>query len=127
MSLYNALFGNHPLAALVVGDIGLEVSEFGRFRDAWIEADPVSGARLTVYTRLGGGNRQDYKDIIHSLQAHPRYRGDRDDSFDSTYASFYFAPSQKLAEVLDDNPLPAMVDTDQRWHDRLAQLEEDPR
>jgi hypothetical protein len=48
--------------------------------------DPV----IVVYTRNGGGNRDDYAETTDRLQAHPFYIEDYDDDFDRTYASYVF-------------------------------------
>jgi hypothetical protein len=105
----------------------------GRFRDAWIEAEPDGPPILVIYTRNGGGNRDDQHEAIAAMQQHPLYLRDRDDTFDSTYATFYFTcptdPPSGLSDedwtplrtALNDNADPP-VDTDQRWLDAINQL-----
>ena len=59
-----------------------------------VDPDQMSGntdnPEMFVYTRAGGGNRDDYAREIMGLQAHPLYVRDYDDPFDSTYATFVF-------------------------------------
>jgi hypothetical protein len=107
MSLYNSLFGCHPLAMFVLRTLGLHVSSVPRFRDVYLQA-----GKIVVYTRSGGGNR-DYYESEEScrecypslfnvpgqepegpwnsdLRRHPLYISDSDCEIDSTYANFYF-------------------------------------
>ena len=83
--------------------------EYPRFRDCFLgrttrDADtdemgiplrktdyPDTRAReVTVYTGVGGGNRESYAEDIEILRAMPTYITDYDDQFDSTFASFVF-------------------------------------
>jgi hypothetical protein len=53
MSLYNMVFGQNPIADLLLGILGLTREDVGRFRDAF-----VSEGQIAIYTRNGGGNRE---------------------------------------------------------------------
>jgi hypothetical protein len=86
MSLYNALFGVNQSAPFLLRTLGLNVSDAGRFRDCYI-----SGDKIVLYTRNGGGNREDYQHVFDSLSKHPNYITDYDDDFDCTYASIEFS------------------------------------
>lgn len=124
MSLYNMVAGYHPHAGLVLHLLGKEPGDFARFRDAWVERDEQGAPRLAIYTRLGGGNRDDCEDTIDSITEHPLYLHDADDSFDCTYATFYFrVPDEHLQEV--DDALPkdvGPVDTDARWQQLINSI-----
>lgn len=131
--LYNMLVpGGFERAAVLLPIVGINptAGSVFRLRDAWVEKDPDAGLVVHVYTRVGGGNREDYADIILALQHLPEYLRDADDSFDSTYASFWFkvpegGSSAALADItaaLADIAVDP-VDTGQRWKDMLAQLE----
>src|SRR3990167_8100409 len=98
MSLYNLLHGNDNNARIVLAMLGLEPEDCGRFRDAWIEED---GKHLIVFTRNGGGNREEYQPVIDTLAKHPNYVTDFDDDFDCTYASIRFTVPEKYAELAE--------------------------
>ena len=57
--LYNLIFGVDPAMPLVVSILRPDQAKVPRLRDAWIDIrEPAP--RLVIYTRAGGGNRQDY-------------------------------------------------------------------
>ena len=91
MSLYNILFGKNHNTATILAALNLTEGVIERFRDVWIEE---YNNRIVIYTRAGGGNREDYPNEI--LTQHPLYLYDEDDAFDSTYAYYYFAMPEAL-------------------------------
>ena len=93
MSLFNALFGESGLRPLIVGVLGTD--DFGRYRDCWVEMS-AGKPRIAVYTRNGGGNRDDYEDVFDTLASHPLYLYDEDSDFDCTYATIYFKVPENL-------------------------------
>ena len=52
--LYNALFGVNPIADTLLFTLGYTREDCGRFRDCYIENN-----KIIIYTRNGGGNRDD--------------------------------------------------------------------
>ncbi len=92
MSLYNMMHGVSPATFFVLPMLGKHPDEYPRFRDCFIsnEEHPQYDNHIHVYTRTGGGNRDDYEAEIEAMRALPEYVTDFDDSFDSTYASFVF-------------------------------------
>lgn len=123
--LYNTLIpGGFERADLLLPLVGInpETGPAFRLRDAWVETSPLTGLALHVYTRVGGNNRADYTAVINQLRDLPTYLRDDDDSFDSTYASFWFRiPEVYAAELKDVASAP--IDTGQRWRvliDRLG-------
>ena len=91
MSLYNALFGRNPASRLLLAMLNLTEGDVGRFRDCYLKRDEETKELcIVVYTRNGGGNRDDYEAVTEALQAHPAYLSDADDDFDCTYASYFF-------------------------------------
>ncbi len=137
MSMYDLVAGDggqRDRGAILLAVLGNP--NVGRFRDAWVEKGEAGEPVIAIYTRNGGGNRQCYCDdgehelsgpctgVIASelLPAHPLYLRDVDDSFDSTYATFYFRTPDEyrdaLAEVAQEP-----VDTDARWQQMIAALE----
>lgn len=127
MSMYNLLFGNNPFAPVVLAL--LSPREFGRVRDAWVEKLPDGSLRLVVYTRNGGNNRGDY---MPDFGGDPLFIEDRDDSYDSTYASIYFRVPENIEALLCELGAPPdfrlgaiacdPIDTGKRWADALRLL-----
>lgn len=83
MSLYNALFGENSESHVLLGMIGVNKEYFDRYRDVELIED---GKKIRVFTRLGGGNREDYQETWDKIQSHKLYITDYDDDFDCTYA-----------------------------------------
>lgn len=83
MSLYNSLFGENEEAPVLLGMLGVNKEYFDRYRDIELIHD---GTRIQVFTRLGGGNRPDYKETWDKIRNHDLYIKDYDDDFDCTYA-----------------------------------------
>ena len=83
--LYNVLFGRNDHAGFLLGLLGKEAGDFGRFRDVYVTED-----HIVVHTRNGGGNREDYEDVFEDMSEHPWYSHDADDDYDCTYANIYF-------------------------------------
>ena len=77
MRLYNLVFGEHDHADLLLSCLGLSKGDFGRFRPAYI-----GDGQIVVYTRVGGGNREDYESVFVQMQKHPNFLRDEDDDFD---------------------------------------------
>lgn len=93
--MFNMLFGKNPLSDMILATLGLTPGDFGRFRDCYIKDN-----QICVYTRCGGGNREDYQSVFDEMEKHPCYYDDQDDDFDSTYATFYFSFPAEFAEDL---------------------------
>jgi hypothetical protein len=125
MSLYNALFGVNPFAELLLATLKLSPDAVGRFRDVHLTED---GKRIVVFTRNGGGNREEYQDVIAQLQAHPLYVRDWDDDFDCTYASFEFKVPEEHKDFADflhgltQDKRPPM----QKFDELLTKMKENP-
>lgn len=96
MSLYNTLFGMNEEAVVLLGMIGLDKEYFKRFRDIELIE---KGTKIRVFTRLGGGNREDYKSEWEKIRKHELYIKDYDDSFDETYAYIEFNILDKYKET----------------------------
>lgn len=99
MSLYNAIFGENKSADQLLAMLGLTKASVGRYRDCYLD----DKGQIVVYTRNGGGNRDDYAEETAELQAHPLYLDDYDDDFDCTYAYYRFRvpeEQRKKAEAI---------------------------
>lgn len=77
--------------------LGLTPNDVGRYRDCYLSKD---GKTIIVYTRNGGGNRDNYQDVFNQLSSHPNYITDYDDEYDETFASIEFSvPSEYTEQV----------------------------
>lgn len=116
MSLYNAINGVNQATFFILPMLGKHPDEYPRFRDCFIgglenadENDQFGIPQkktseekvISVYTRVGGGNRDDYESQIEELQKMPNYLRDYDDDFDSTFATFVFSIPEKWKADFD--------------------------
>lgn len=93
MSLYNKLFDENKDAMALLGMIELTRNDFQRYRDVWLNKE---GTIITVFTRLGGNNRKEYKQVFENIRKNPYYVQDFDDNFDETYAYIRFKVPEKI-------------------------------
>ena len=118
--LYNMVFGYNELAGPLLSAIQLAPGEVPRFRDCFLTKD---GTEIVVYTRTGGGNREEYADRTprwHAAQATCVTRMTRSNS---TYALFFFAVPEMFKEPCLKAAAAGMgVDPAERWNDALAAL-----
>ena len=102
------LLNTEPTAGLVLRALGLAPEKIPRLRDAYITWLDETRNRpvFVIYTRTGGGNRDFYESLKNRETYYPKedfqgpfnedlrkvqgYIWDEDDSFDNTYAYFYF-------------------------------------
>lgn len=91
--MYNMLFGENDLADVLLKMLNLTKEDCGRYRDCYLD---IMGEKIIIYTRNGGGNREDYEDVFDVLSKHPNYICDYDDDFDCTYASIEFSVPDKF-------------------------------
>lgn len=103
MSLYNLMNGVSNATFFVLPMLGKHPDEYPRFRDCFLgdEEHPEYNNHIIVYTRTGGGNREDYEEQINKMTEHPNYVTDYDDSFDSTFASWVFSVPEKWKPDFD--------------------------
>ena len=86
MSLYNMCCGESENADKLLEVLGLSRDDCGRYRDCYLHDN-----QIIIYTRNGGGNREEYQDVIDELAKHPNYVNDYDDDFDNTYCYIVFS------------------------------------
>lgn len=96
MSLYEKLFGENEEAPAILGFAGLTRGMFMRYRDCFLNPE---GTIVTVITRIGGGNRSEYRQAHTDIKRHPNYICDYDDAFDNTYCYFEFKVNDKYLET----------------------------
>lgn len=103
MSLYNLLRGMSPATFFVLPMLGKHPEAYPRFRDCFIgdEEHPEYVDHIHIYTRTGGGNREEYEDENNAMRAMDGFVTDFDDSFDSTYASWVFKVPEKWRSEFD--------------------------
>lgn len=95
MALYTQLFGENKEATSILGFANLNREMFPRYRDVFLCDD---GNNVIVYTRIGGPNRNNYKQQIKNIKQHKQFIKDYDDKYDNTYAYFKF---KVLPEYID--------------------------
>lgn len=137
MSLYNMINGVQPATFFLLPMLGKHPDEYPRFRDCFPgiltnskEEDqfgiPKKQSNLdpfiSVYMRIGGGNREAYEDEIKEMQKSAHYLKDYDDDFDNTFATFIFLiPAHFLAdyEKIKEGKL---LETSQQYQDILYKV-----
>jgi hypothetical protein len=117
MSLYNAVNGLQPSTFFILPMLGKHLDKYPRFRDCFVgkmEQDfenldqfgiPTlkhgDEKLISVYTRVGGGNRESHQAEIQELRNMPEYVEDFDDGFDSTFATFVFKVPERFESDFD--------------------------
>lgn len=96
MSLYNALFGQNKDTLILLEILGVDRDYFNRFRDIELIKN---GNIIRVFTRIGGSNRDYYKDNWEKIKNNFLYIKDYDDDFDNTYAYIEFNIPKNYKEV----------------------------
>lgn len=91
------IFGQNPASDILLAILGLTRADVGRYRDCYTNDD---GTEIIVYTRNGGGNREDYQPVIDELAKHPNYLRDEDDEYDCTYASIVFSVPEPVRDAV---------------------------
>lgn len=94
------LHGVNPAKNILLSILNIDTPESeyssGRFRDIYVNED---GTKIILFTRNGGGNREEYQPIIDKLAEHPNYLTDYDDDYDCTYAYIEFSVPEKAQEL----------------------------
>lgn len=93
MTFYNMLFGMNPHSDLLLAVLGLKKNDVERFRDVSTSGD---GAKIEVYTRTGGGNREAYPNL--TMRKLTTWTGSSDDDYDSTYCTDSFMVPEEFVE-----------------------------
>lgn len=96
MSLYNALFGENEETPVLLGMLAVNKEYFDRFRDVDLIEE---GTKIRVFTRLGGGNREGYRETWDKIRKHDLYIKDYDDDFDCTFAYVEFNIPEQFKET----------------------------
>jgi hypothetical protein len=118
MSLYNMLHGCNKMAGHFLQLLGLVEGEIERFRDVFVKTHRKE-RYIVVYTRTGGGSRDDYPN--DALTSNEYYVRDHDDAFDPTYAHYYFRipdAAKELVSTMADDTSPT-----EKWKSLFEKLE----
>lgn len=99
MGFYNMLFGENPIADILLKMLDLERADLGRYRDCYLNKE---GTEIIIYTRNGGLNRNNHKKFYKRIVKHSNYLRDKDDSFDNTYAEIFFSVPKKYADNIKE-------------------------
>lgn len=119
MSLYHMVFGQNPSHTRLLEMLGVTEDQVPRYRDCFLDRE----GHIVIHTRTGGGNRFAYKAGNIRLTQIPGYQSDNDDSFDSTYANFYYGiPDEFKAECEVLRGMGAERDPHIAWQQLLAKL-----
>lgn len=127
MGMYNLVFGSGKDGTVLLAALGFKSSgEVGRYRDAWLEKTDASpnGYRIAVYTRNGGGNREEY---MPDFSEHSLYLSDVDEDSDCTYATIYFRVPDELLPLIAESEasggeIGAPVNMSDRWQEAIAAI-----
>jgi len=123
MGLYDIVLGDglqQERGMVYLGLLGFP--PVARFRDAWVETSD-GGPVIAIYTRQGGTNRAgSCAESNRLLAAHPLYVRDRDDTFDSTYCTFWFRVPAEAREALAGVAVEP-ADMSARWREAIARVE----
>jgi hypothetical protein len=96
--MYNAIHGENPFAGELLMMIGIERSQFLRYRDAY-----VKDGKVIVYTRNGGANRTgEIGEFMRLIRKYTGYVSDKDDDFDNTYAYITFSVKSEYLERMKE-------------------------
>jgi len=115
--MYNLVFGTNQMSDAILATLGLTRDNCGRFRDCG-----VARGEIWVYTRNGGGNRDEYQDTLDALAEHPCYLRDEDDDFDCTYCTIYFRFPEPFANALNALDGGEAFDPSARWQQAIAAI-----
>lgn len=118
MSLYNMINGVNPATFFILPLLGEKhPDDYPRFRDCFVTEDN----EIAVFTRVGGGNRNEGFGE-EELQSHPNFLRDEDDDFDSTYATYYFSVPEEWEKDFDLVVNNKLKETSQEYRDRLYKV-----
>lgn len=123
MSLYNMINGVNPCTFFILPLLGKHPEEYPRFRDCFIkdEGHPQYNNHIHVYTRVGGGNRnQGYGE--DELREHPLYVDDFDDSYDCTYATYIFKYPPEFKNDIKLVLNGKIMETSQEYKDKIDEV-----
>ena len=133
MSMFNLAIGTSGYPPMLMGIPGLHPTMIGRYRDHWLErnGDSEDSLILALYTRNGGGNREEYAEQLDEMHSLPSFISDADDEFDSTYCTLRFLFTREQAITWLDahrrEDVEQTIEPEEAWDDLLGVAEPLPR
>jgi hypothetical protein len=118
------LFGVNPASGFILGSLEKTPEDFGRFRDAYYEKNEDGTGKIIVYTRCGGGNREDYDHVYNEMYCHPNFIRDYDDDYDSTYSYFEFHAPNLVNDFFRDMEVQNFEKVGDRFQREIKEMEE---
>ncbi len=113
------IHGENMLSGALLAILGIHKNDVPRYRDCYFD-----GKHIIIYTRTGGGNRDDYAGSNDELCKLHGYLFDEDDDYDCTYANFHYKVPEQFNHMLDKLQQFAQNKTQsERWQDTLKQIE----
>lgn len=132
--MYRLLHGDSGWPMEMMYAWGLKPDMVGRYRDHWLEQvpDDADTLILALYTRNGGGNREEYADQLRRMHELVTFVSDEDDTFDPTYCTLRFRLTRtQFIAWTEDAESEAEVETGQDkdaiWDEFFRQSEPNPR
>lgn len=131
--LYNMVLGVNEAAGALLAMLGLNPAKVPRFRDCWWD-----GTNIVLHTRTGGGNREYYESkescedrtyegpFNTDLRKLPTYVRDEDDSFDCTYANFYYTLPPEYEHLRAKLPVQGKTAAE-RWQEAIEAIKKGPK
>lgn len=117
--LYNMVYGVNKLAGPLLAALDIDHHDVPRFRDCFLHVDGT----IVIYTRTGGGNREEYQSQNDAMKLHKYYLRDEDDRYDCTYALFHFTIPEEIKADCDELMAKGWgVDPAKRWAETIEQL-----
>jgi hypothetical protein len=114
------VFGVNPLAQALLEILEIDYRDVPRFRDCFLSKENT----IIVYTRTGGGNREEYQSQNDAMKLHKRYLRDEDDSLDCTYAIFHFSiPDEIKGDCIELIEKGYGIDPSERWKQFIENLQ----
>jgi len=129
--------GVQPATFFILPMLGRHPDSYPRFRDCFIgkqhtDSDvdqfgiPVlkhgEEMLISVYTRVGGNNRENYEAEIAEMRAMPEFVEDFDDDYDSTFATYVFRVPEKFQDDFVKIKEGKLKETSQAYKDLLYEV-----
>lgn len=126
--------GVQPATFFVLPMLGKHPDEYPRFRDCFLgilhsdESIDQFGIPkhkhgdeelISIYTRVGGDNRESYEREISAMRAMPEYVEDYDDDFDSTFSTYVFRVPEQFKDDFKKVKEGKLKETSQAYRDIL--------